>query len=108
MSETLVRALADSIERRSVLLKVALGATAGIVTLMGLQTKAAAYDYACCTLCQAPGSCTYACAWCWNCPEAGNPTHCWRCCEGYSAGAACMGGCSGNICSWAFTVGGPC
>lgn len=105
MSGSLTR-IARAISRHGGMLKLALGMTTVVASLMGLQTRAAAVDYVCCHLCNNPGGCSYSCSWCWNCMDL-STGQCWRCCEGYDASQSCLGGCPA-ACSFAFTVNGPC
>lgn len=103
MSDDLLRAFATTVGRNKTMLKIALGMSAGVATLLGVRNRASAF--ACCSLCNPTGGCTYSCSWCWNCMDISG--QCWSCCEGYVAGQSCAGGCP-SACSWAFTVPGPC
>lgn len=108
MAERIMRSLTHAMNRRTFLIRVVVGTTAGAATMMGLSSTAAAAT--CCVLCNSPGGCNYACSWCWDCCDYSVPTPVrWRCCEGYaSSGSNCTAGSCPALCSWQQTVSGPC
>jgi hypothetical protein len=106
-TEKLVEGLAKQLDRRTFLAKLGAGTVGVLLALMGFPQRAAAYDYACCHLCNAPSSCSGCascsgnqcgkgtcgsnCSWCWDCCDANR--HMYRCCECYSSPPSCCGGC---------------
>jgi len=102
--EGLVGKIGEATDRRRFLRKVG-AASLGALGFSVFAEPAEAYDFACCHLCNAPSdSCASqaVCSWCWNC--CAGPRALFRCCEGYSAGQSCSGGCPA-YCSYYINLG---
>jgi hypothetical protein len=103
--DSLLRNLAEKLDRRSFLGKVTLGLAGSLLALIGVPRESKALvSYYCCTLCESPsGSCSgCACTWCWRCLSTIGRT--FNCCECHKDDSYCGSGCSNVTCSWAYIV----
>ena len=99
-SKRLIDSLGKRLDRRNLVVRMGVGATAGVAALLGVSKAAATYPSFCCNLCLPDyGACIgYTCAWCWYCYLSN--TH-YNCCEFYNTQSCSSDGCSGALCSHA-------
>lgn len=87
-TDRLAQAVADVVDRKRFLKKIGALTLGGAAAAMGVASPA--QGASCCNLCNSATNCDgCACVWCWCCTAGGF----WRCCECYSAGQGCSGGC---------------
>jgi hypothetical protein len=111
-SERLVGALGRQLARRNFLVKLGMGAVGAVAGAVGLPlTAMACINSTCCCLCLHdiwPNVCSgCSCTWCWGCCDTGRGGVVVQCCECYSAGYSCAGGCGGVYCSYSRDLTGP-
>jgi len=89
--EDLATAFGEAVDRGRFLRKAGVASLGAVFVTLGMAAKASAYNYACCTLCDAPAQgCGGDCTWCWQCCQSGTK---YNCCEHYALGQGCAGGC---------------
>lgn len=107
MKQLLVATLGREIHRRALLGKIGAVAAGGALAMLGVRA-ASATNYYCCTLCNAPGTCSgCTCSWCWGCCDQTFHVQ-YACCECFGPGGACSGDTCFNVyCSYVLNFG-PC
>jgi len=107
MTERMIERLGGLTDRRRFLRRGGAAAVGAAAVLTGTKaTTASAHfigtssDHGC-DLCRSPGSCNYACSWCWwgHCHTnvGGSSRHQTQCCEGYSNYPGCTGDCTSSL-----------
>jgi hypothetical protein len=90
-AEKFALSVGEFTDRKTILRRSGAAAFGAALVFLGIRSTPA-YAVAGCHLCDAPGGCgTLYCAWCWWGDCVSHTRH--LCCEGYSRGSSCGGGC---------------